>query len=139
MESIENQFHPNYQTTVDSGSGNLIETPIQNYSQVKCVREMIVLWPTWFIGLRFKVVHLENFFWYNFSLQLSVLQDVNQYQHDLERSNVTFNQQEDLLHILTQRNDEIDRSIQQRRQQINELENDLIKLDDLLINSKSND
>jgi hypothetical protein len=70
---------------------------------------------------------------------LSVLQDVNQYQHDLERSNVTFNQQEDLLHILTQRNDEIDRSIQQRRQQINELENDLIKLDDLLINSKSND
>ncbi len=69
---------------------------------------------------------------------MSILQDISQYQHDLERSNTTFNQQEDLIHILTQRNEELERNIQQRRQQISELENDLIKLDDLLINSKSN-
>jgi hypothetical protein len=39
--------------------------------------------------------------------------------------------------MVTQRNDDIERIIQQRREQINELENELIKLDDLLINSKS--
>lgn len=64
-------------------------------------------------------------------------QDISQYQHDLERLNVTLNQQEDIAHVLTQHNDEIERIIQQRRQQINELENELIKLDDLLMNSKS--
>jgi hypothetical protein len=67
------------------------------------------------------------------------LQDINQYQYDLERSNVTLNQQEDITHVLIQHNDEIERIIQQRRQQINELENELIKLDDLLMNSKLND
>jgi len=67
------------------------------------------------------------------------LQDINQYQYDLERSNVTLNQQEDVTHVLIQHNDEIERIIQQRRQQINELENELIKLDDLLMNSKLND
>ncbi len=67
------------------------------------------------------------------------MQDINQYQYDLERSNVTLNQQEDITHVLIQHNDEIERIIQQRRQQINELENELIKLDDLLMNSKLND
>ncbi len=67
------------------------------------------------------------------------LQDITKYQHDLECSNATLNQQEDLVRILTQRNDEIERSIEQRRQQITDLENELIKLDELLRNSKSND
>ena len=64
------------------------------------------------------------------------LQDIKQYQHDLDCCNTTFNQQEDLVDILSQRNDDIDRALQQRRQQINELENELIKLDDMLITSK---
>ncbi len=67
------------------------------------------------------------------------MQDINQYQYDLERSNVTLNQHEDITHVLIQHNDEIERIIQQRRQQINELETELIKLDDLLMNSKLND
>jgi len=61
--------------------------------------------------------------------------DISQYQHDLECSNATLNQQEDLVCILNQRNDEIERSIQQRRQQIAEIENELIKLDELLRSS----
>ncbi len=73
------------------------------------------------------------------SVLIYILQDINQYQYDLERSNVTLNQQEDITHVLIQHNDEIERIIQQRRQQINELENELIKLDDLLMNSKLND
>lgn len=40
------------------------------------------------------------------------------------------------MRVLTQHNDEIERLIQERRQQINELENELIKLDDLLMNSE---
>ncbi|CAF1244250.1 unnamed protein product, partial [Adineta ricciae] len=61
--------------------------------------------------------------------------DLNQYQHDLERCTTSLTQQEDLVHVLTQHNDEIERIIQERRQQINNLENELIKLDDMLINS----
>ncbi|CAF0808983.1 unnamed protein product [Adineta ricciae] len=61
--------------------------------------------------------------------------DINQYQHDLERSTASLTQQEDLVHVLTQHNDEIERIIQERRQQINNLENELIKLDDMLINT----
>jgi hypothetical protein len=49
----------------------------------------------------------------------------------------TFNQQEELAFMLNERNDDIERMIEQRRQQINDLENELIHLDDLLINSES--
>ena len=39
--------------------------------------------------------------------------------------------------MLNERNDDIERMIEQRRQQITDLENELIHLDDLLISSKS--
>ncbi|CAF1291686.1 unnamed protein product [Adineta steineri] len=71
-------------------------------------------------------------------IQKNIMNDkkeINQYQHELERSNTTLNQQEDLTRVLTQHNDEISRIIQQRRQQINELENELTKVDDTLMNS----
>ena len=47
-------------------------------------------------------------------------------------------QQDDLLHILTRRNDDIEHIIQQHEKQIIEFEDDLLRFEDLLINSKSN-
>lgn len=38
--------------------------------------------------------------------------------------------------MLNERNDDIERMIEQRRRQITDLENELIHLDDLLINSE---
>ncbi|CAF2142584.1 unnamed protein product [Rotaria magnacalcarata] len=61
--------------------------------------------------------------------------DISQYQHELERSNVSINQQEGLVRLLTQRNEDIERLIQQRRQQLNDLEAELIKSDESAINS----
>lgn len=65
-----------------------------------------------------------------------MFQDIGQYQHELERSSVAFNQQEDLVRMLTQRNDEIERMIQQRRQHLTELEDELKISGDSIINSK---
>ncbi|CAF1332751.1 unnamed protein product [Adineta steineri] len=62
--------------------------------------------------------------------------EILQYQYDLERSNSSFKQQEDLLYILNQRNDDIERIIQQDQKQIIEFEDVLIEFDDLL--SKNN-
>lgn len=56
----------------------------------------------------------------------------------MERSNTTINKQEDVVRLLIQRTEDIEQVIQQRRQQINELENELNKLDESVINSKSN-
>ncbi|CAF4420054.1 unnamed protein product, partial [Adineta steineri] len=58
--------------------------------------------------------------------------EILQYQYDLERSNSSFKQQEDLLYILNQRNDDIERIIQQDQKQIIEFEDVLIEFDDLL-------
>lgn len=56
----------------------------------------------------------------------------------MERSNTTINKQEDVVRLLIQRTEDMEQVIQQRRQQINELENELNKLDESVINSKSN-
>jgi len=61
--------------------------------------------------------------------------EMTQCQLDFERSNAILNQHEELLQMLTQRNDDIERVIQQRRQHLNDLENELIKLDNILISS----
>ncbi|CAF1315035.1 unnamed protein product [Rotaria sordida] len=61
--------------------------------------------------------------------------EIIQCEYDLERSNSSLKQQEDLSHILTQRTHDIEHIIQQHRKRIIELENDVIQLDDLLIYS----
>ena len=59
-----------------------------------------------------------------------------QYEYELERSNASLKHQEDLVYILTERNDHMKHSIQQRQEQIIELESEIIQLDDTLIKSK---
>ncbi|CAF1277177.1 unnamed protein product [Rotaria sp. Silwood1] len=61
--------------------------------------------------------------------------EIIQCEYDLERSNSSLKQQEDLLRILTQRTDDTERIIQQRRKRIIELENEVVQLDNLLIYS----
>ena len=73
---------------------------------------------------------------FEFLCVLFFVKEINQYQQDLQCSNVAFNQQEDLGRVYHQRNEEIERNLEQRRQQILELESELNKLDELLMNSK---
>ncbi|CAF3148330.1 unnamed protein product [Rotaria sp. Silwood2] len=61
--------------------------------------------------------------------------EIVQCEYDLERSNSSLKQQDDLLRILIQLTDDTEYVIQQRRKRIIELENDVIQLDDSLINS----
>lgn len=61
---------------------------------------------------------------------------MRQYEQDLERCNFTVHQQEDLFYILADRNNDIERLIEQRRNYINQLEHELVQLDDLLLKSE---
>lgn len=79
----------------------------------------------------------EKIFIFNFILNFFV-QEIIQCEYELEHSNSSLKQQEDLEDILTERNEDIERLIQQHEKQIIEFEIELIKLDDLIINSKFN-
>ncbi|UJR09335.1 hypothetical protein I4U23_013578 [Adineta vaga] len=64
--------------------------------------------------------------------------DILQYEYDLQRSNVSSKQQDDLLDILNQRNDDIEHIIQQDQKDIMNFEDALLELEDLLIQDLPN-
>lgn len=63
------------------------------------------------------------------------LKDVGEFQETLNQCNLTVHQQEDLIHLLSDRNNDIERLIEQRRQKIKDLENEMSQLDGILLTS----
>ncbi|CAF1094305.1 unnamed protein product [Adineta ricciae] len=64
--------------------------------------------------------------------------DILQYEYDLQRSDASLKQQDDLLDILNQRNADIERIIQQDQKVIMDFEDALIELEDLLMQDLPN-